>query len=83
MLRAAGYGDYSPSVLGSQMMVIGILVITFTVLPYQTNALVGVISEANPYAAAAYSRAAKGRHVVVTGGQAAGRGNRAVLLSML
>jgi hypothetical protein len=64
----AGYGDYSPSVLGSQMMVIGILIITFTVLPYQTNALVGVISHTNPYSSAAYSPAAKGRHVVVTGG---------------
>jgi hypothetical protein len=68
-------------VLGSQMMVIGILVITFTVLPYQTNALVGVLSEANPYATAAYSPAAKGRHVAVTGAQAAARviGNCAIV----
>jgi hypothetical protein len=58
-------------VLGSQLMVIGILVIAFTVLPYQTNALVGVLSEAKPFASAAYSPAAKGRHVVVTGAQPA------------
>ncbi|KAF6255850.1 hypothetical protein COO60DRAFT_1532571 [Scenedesmus sp. NREL 46B-D3] len=65
-ISTIGYGDYHPTVLGSQMMVIGILIITFTVLPYQTNALVGVLSEANPYLTACFS-AAKGRHVVVTG----------------
>jgi hypothetical protein len=48
-------------------MVIGVLVITFTLLPYQTNALVGVLSRTNPYSSARYSPAAKGRHVVVTG----------------
>jgi hypothetical protein len=50
------------------MMVVGILIITFIVLPYQTNALVGALSQSNPFRAAHYSPTSKGRHVVVTGG---------------
>jgi hypothetical protein len=56
-------------VLASQMMVVGILIITFIVLPYQTNALVGALSQSNPFRAAHYSPTSKGRHVVVTGAE--------------
>lgn len=63
----AGYGDYSPSIVASQMMLFVMLVITFTLLPYQTSALVNALNLSSPYQRARYSQAKRGRHVVVTG----------------
>lgn len=106
-----GYGDYTPSIAASQMTLLAMLLIAFTLLPYQvgcracrvppriqvrtcaqhpatpaltarvfctcpparaclthqTSMLVNALSETSVYRSARYSRAAHGRHVVVTG----------------
>lgn len=64
---SAGYGDISPSLIGSQITLIAMLFITFAVLPYQTSALASAFSYTSVYTTAHYSRRARGRHVVVTG----------------
>lgn len=69
-LARPGYGDYAPTLLASQAMLIAMLAITFTLLPHQSGALLAALSATNRYQRAAYRAAACGRHVLVTGGAA-------------
>lgn len=62
-----GYGDISPSITASQMTLLAMLLIAFTLLPYQTSMLVNALSETSVYQSAHYSRATRGHHVVATG----------------
>lgn len=62
-----GYGDYAPTLLASQAMLIGMLAITFTLLPYQSGALLSALAASSRFQRAAYSATLRGRHVVVTG----------------
>lgn len=55
----AGYGDITPSVLGSQATLILMLLLTFAILPYQTSMLVTALHETSPYQTAHYSHIAR------------------------
>lgn len=48
-------------------MLIAMLAITFTLLPYQSGALLSALAASSRYQRAAYRAAVRGRHVVVTG----------------
>jgi hypothetical protein len=52
----AGYGDFSPSLLASQMALFAMLIVTFTLLPFQSSALVTALSLSSPYQRARYSQ---------------------------
>lgn len=67
MCCCAGYGDFSPSITASQMTLLAMLLIAFTLLPYQTSMLVNALSETSVYQSAHYSHAIRGHHIVVTG----------------
>ncbi|KAI8466030.1 MAG: hypothetical protein J3K34DRAFT_524876 [Monoraphidium minutum] len=62
-----GYGDLSPSILASQMALFLMLVLTFTLLPFQSSALIAALGASSPHQRACYSQSKRGRHVVVTG----------------
>lgn len=63
----AGYGDITPTLVGSQLTLIAMLFITFAILPYQTSALATALSYTSVYTTAHYSRRSRGRHIVVMG----------------
>ena len=62
-----GYGDFSPSVVASQVTLLGMLVVSFTILPYQTSMLLSAMTATSVYQRCQYSQGARGRHVIVTG----------------
>jgi hypothetical protein len=62
-----GYGDFSPSVVASQITLLGMLVLSFTILPYQTSMLLSAMTATSVYQRCSYSQGARGRHVVITG----------------
>lgn len=49
------------------MTLLAMLLIAFTLLPYQTSMLVNALSETSVYQSAHYSHAIRGHHIVVTG----------------
>lgn len=71
--RRAGYGDLSPSILATRLMLFVMLVITLTLLPFMTGALMAALSASSPHQRAAYSPAQRGRHVVVAAGALSAR----------
>lgn len=54
-------------------MLFVMLVITLTLLPFMTGALLSALSASSKYQRAAYSAAQRGRHVVVAGALSARR----------
>jgi hypothetical protein len=49
------------------MTLLAMLLIAFTLLPYQTSMLVNALSETSVYQSAHYSHTIRGHHIVVTG----------------
>lgn len=50
LLRAAvGYGDYTPSWWLTQAVVVGMLLVAFTLLPLMTGRLVDALNQATKY----------------------------------
>lgn len=49
------------------MALLGMLLVTFTLLPYQTSMLVTAMGYSSGYQRASYSAAAHGRHVLLVG----------------
>lgn len=60
--HSQGYGDFSPTVVASELMLLLVLVITFTVLPYQTGNLLTVLQQQSVYQRARFSQVGAGTH---------------------
>ena len=60
-----GYGDYSPSTLETQFMLMVMLAFMFVVLPYLTNDLLSAMADSNIYQRRSYHKV--GCHFVICG----------------
>jgi len=62
-----GYGDISPNTFLGQWLVVAMMILMFSVIPYQTNKVLELIAQGNQYLRKRYHRRQGKMHVVIMG----------------
>lgn len=66
-IATVGYGDISPQTNAGKLVVVLTIILVITVLPYQTNELVTLLTKHSVYERATYSTFTPGKHIVIAG----------------
>jgi hypothetical protein len=66
-IATVGYGDISPITMEGQVMVILLLFLILSLIPYQTSKLLEALSATNPYLRASYYWRRRRRHIILMG----------------